>query len=117
MRVFRLWGVAAGGKRDPWVSRGWTPLVQAATKTQRSLQRSTDLAAKTISYRVYDTVMMHTCLEASARGPTGDADSSKGELPVSTSLSKLFDSFLSNPASLPVKRAARSCKHVPDGHV
>lgn len=46
-------------------------------------------------------------LDASVRGPTGDLDSSSGEVPAEeatcTSCSKLFDSFLSSPASLPVE--------------
>lgn len=44
-----------------------------------------------------------THLEDSARGPTGDFESSKGELPSCTSWSRFRDSFLSSPASLPAK--------------
>lgn len=40
-------------------------------------------------------------LDDSANGPKGDRDNSSGELPVCTSCSKLLDSFLSRPASLP----------------
>lgn len=40
-------------------------------------------------------------LVGSARGPTGDLDSSTGELDSLTVSSRLFDSFLSRPASLP----------------
>jgi hypothetical protein len=41
-------------------------------------------------------------LDESVRGPMGDADiCCTGELPEWTSASKLFDSFLSKPASLP----------------
>lgn len=44
-------------------------------------------------------------------GPTGDRDSSNGELPVldatcCTSWSRLLDSFLSSPASLPANSGA-----------
>ena len=42
-----------------------------------------------------------THLVGSARGPTGDLDSSTGELDSLTVSSRLFDSFLSRPASLP----------------
>lgn len=45
-----------------------------------------------------------TNLCASDKGPIGEADSSLGELPNITSWSKLFESFLSRPASLPVGR-------------
>ena len=44
---------------------------------------------------------MHTDLEDSARGPTGDLDISSELDSICTSVSKLFDSFLSKPASLP----------------
>ena len=44
---------------------------------------------------------MEEYLDDSARGPTGDLESSKGLLPSCTSWSRLFDSFLSSPASLP----------------
>jgi len=43
-------------------------------------------------------------LADSASGPTGDLDSSSGELPSCTSWSRLRDSFLSKPASLPAGR-------------
>jgi len=46
-------------------------------------------------------------LADSASGPTGDLDSSSGELPSCTSWSRLRDSFLSKPASLPAAPAAR----------
>lgn len=49
-------------------------------------------------------------LEGSVRGPTGERDSSRGEVPLSviccTSASKLRESFLSRPASLPAEPAA-----------
>eukprot|EP00955_Chlamydomonas_euryale_P002710 29023-Chlamydomonas_euryale.AAC.5 len=47
-------------------------------------------------------------LEDSASGPTGDLDISNGELPVCTSWSRLLDSFLSSPASLPA--GPRACR-------
>ena len=47
-------------------------------------------------------------LEDSARGPTGDLDSSRGELPICTSWSRFRDSFLSSPASLPAPNP-RAC--------
>jgi hypothetical protein len=47
---------------------------------------------------------VNTCLAESDSGPTGDIDSSNGELPVCTSWSKLRLSFLSNPANLPAFR-------------
>ena len=56
----------------------------------------------------------HAHLEDSARGPTGDLESSKGELPICTSWSRFRDSFLSSPASLPVQtpvRVAKSHQH------
>lgn len=40
----------------------------------------------------------------SERGPTGDLPISAGEEPSMTSSSKLRESFLSRPASLPVRR-------------
>lgn len=56
----------------------------------------------------FDCMHVETCqrmyLEDSARGPTGDFESSKGELPSCTSWSKFLDSFLSRPASLPARQ-------------
>ena len=47
--------------------------------------------------------MARSDLWTSDSGPTGDLDSSNGELPCWTSDSKLLQSFLSNPASLPIE--------------
>jgi hypothetical protein len=58
-------------------------------------------------------------LEGSVRGPTGERDSSSGEVPLSviccTSASKLRESFLSRPASLPTAPAPAAAEEAPAG--
>ena len=56
-----------------------------------------------------------THLVGSARGPTGDLDSSTGELDSLTVSSRLLDSFLSRPASLPAGGAVTMHEDRPFG--
>ena len=60
------------------------------------------ICVRTSFLPTYEITSCYLC--GSESGPTGDLESSNGELPICTSCSRLRQSFLSSPASLPAKK-------------